>query len=177
MTYESIIAGIFPFFVTITVIKLFFSCRLWDILWVLLTIQLIATVKALYACLLRGNMVMIFMSLYAVLYMAGLLPTKYFAILTMNKSSWGTSGRKKVVGNYMPLLPLSIWWGILFAGLLYTIIKMSLCSDCRLIDAEKTYLIYGSAAYLGYWLLMISLYWLWIKRLCRKRQDYYDITN
>lgn len=177
MTYESIIAGIFPFFVTATVIKLFFSCHLWDIMWVLLTIQLIATVKALYACCLRGNLVMIFMSLYAVLYMAGLLPSKYFAIITMNKSSWGTSGRKKMVGNYIPLLPLSIWWGVLFAGLIYTIIMMSLCTDCRLIDIEKTYLIYGSAAYASYWLLMVALYWIWIRRCCRKRSDYYDINN
>ncbi|XP_068099470.1 hyaluronan synthase 1 [Hyperolius riggenbachi] len=175
MTYESIIAGIFPFFVTFTVIKLFFSCHLWDIMWVLLTIQLIATVKALYACFLRRNMVMIFMSLYAVLYMAGLLPTKYFAILTMNKSSWGTSGRKKMVGNYMPLLPLSIWWGILLAGLIYTIVMMSICSSCRLIEIEKNYLIYGSAAYAGYWILMVCLYWIWIKRCCRKRRDYYDV--
>ncbi|XP_075045882.1 hyaluronan synthase 1 [Mixophyes fleayi] len=177
MTYESVIAGIFPFFVTATVIKLFFSCHLWDIMWVLLTIQLIATIKALYACFLRGNMVMIFMSLYAVLYMAGLLPSKYFAILTMNKSSWGTSGRKKMVGNYIPLLPLSIWWGILFAGLLYTIIMMLLCADCSLLDVEKLYLIYGSTSYVGYWLLMVALYWLWIRRCCRKRSHYYDIEN
>ncbi|KAM4651020.1 hyaluronan synthase 1-like [Discoglossus pictus] len=176
MTYESVITGVFPFFVTATVIKLFFSCHLWDILWVLICIQLISTIKALYACFLRGNMVMIFMSLYAVLYMVGLLPTKYFAILTMNKSSWGTSGRKKMVGNYMPLLPLSIWGAILFAGILYTIIMMSLCTSCRLIDEEKNYLIYGSIAYVSYWVLMISLYWLWIKRLCRKRSDYYDIS-
>ncbi|XP_075696978.1 hyaluronan synthase 1-like [Rhinoderma darwinii] len=175
MTYESIIAGIFPFFVTATVIKLFFSCHLWDIMWVLITIQIIATVKALYACFLRGNMVMIFMSLYAVLYMAGLLPSKYFAIITMNKSSWGTSGRKKMVGNYIPLLPLSIWWGVLFAGLLYTIIMMSLCTDCRLIDAEKIYLIYGAASYVSYWLLMVVLYWIWIRRCCRKRRDHYNV--
>ncbi|XP_063800093.1 hyaluronan synthase 1-like [Pseudophryne corroboree] len=177
MTYESVIAGIFPFFVTATVIKLFFSCHIWDIMWVLLIIQLIATVKALYACFLRRNMVMIFMSLYAVLYMAGLLPTKYFAILTMNKSNWGTSGRKKMVGNFMPLLPLSIWWGILFAGLLYTIIMMSLNPSCGIIEAEKLYLIYGSSSYAGYWLLMIALYWLWIRRCCRKRSNYYDIEN
>ncbi|KAM8927927.1 hyaluronan synthase 1-like [Pelodytes ibericus] len=175
MTYESIIAGVFPFFVTATVIKLFFSCHLWDIMWVLICIQLIATIKALYACLLRGNMVMIFMSLYAVLYMVGLLPTKYFAILTMNKSSWGTSGRKKMVGNYMPLLPLSIWGAILLAGLIYTIVMMSICSTCRLIEVEKNYLIYGSIAYVTYWVFMISLYWLWIKKLCRKRSDYYDV--
>ncbi|KAM4704249.1 hyaluronan synthase 1 [Rhinophrynus dorsalis] len=177
MTYESVIAGIFPFFVTATVIKLFFSCHLWDIMWVLLCIQLIATVKALYACLLRGNLVMIFMSLYAVMYMAGLLPTKYFAILTMNKSSWGTSGRKKMVGNYIPLVPLSIWGGILLAGVLYTVIMMSMCTNCRLIEAEKNYLIYGSAAYASYWLLMICLYWLWIKRCCRKRSGGYDVQG
>ncbi|XP_075462490.1 hyaluronan synthase 1-like [Ascaphus truei] len=177
MTYESVISGIFPFFVTATVIKLFFSCHLWDILWVLICIQLIATVKALYACCLRGNMVMIFMSLYAVLYMVGLLPTKYFAILTMNKSSWGTSGRKKMVGNYMPLVPLSIWGTILFAGLLYTIIMLSLCTQCRLIEAEITYLIYGSIAYVSYWVFMISLYFVWIKRCCRKRSNYYDIHD
>ncbi|KAG8433766.1 hypothetical protein GDO86_012216 [Hymenochirus boettgeri] len=177
MTYESVIAGIFPFFVTATVIRLFFSCHLWDILWVLICIQLIATVKALYACFLRGNLIMIFMSLYAVMYMSGLLPAKYFAILTMNKSSWGTSGRKKIVGNYIPLLPLSIWWVILFAGLLYTVIKMSLCTSCRLIDPEKVYLIYGSGAYVFYWVFMVSLYWLCVKRCCRKRASYYDVQG
>uniref|UniRef100_A0A8C5Q960 Hyaluronan synthase 1 n=1 Tax=Leptobrachium leishanense TaxID=445787 RepID=A0A8C5Q960_9ANUR len=177
MTYESIIAGIFPFFVTITVIKLFFSCHLWDIMWVLLTIQLIATIKALYACLLRGNFVMIFMSLYAVLYMVGLLPTKYFAILTMNKSSWGTSGRKKVVGNYMPLLPLSIWGAILTAGFIYTIVMMLTNPGCALLEIEKTYLIIGSSVYVSYWLFMLCLYWLWIRRLCRRREDYYDMQG
>ncbi|XP_063292899.1 hyaluronan synthase 1-like [Pelobates fuscus] len=177
MTYESIIAGIFPFFVTITVIKLFFSCHLWDIIWVLITIQLIATIKALYACFLRGNMVMIFMSLYAVLYMVGLLPTKYFAIITMNKSSWGTSGRKKVVGNYMPLLPLSIWGSILLAGLIYTLVMTFTNAGCAILDVELNYLIYGSTAYVSYWLFMICLYWLWIRRLCRKRSDYYDIQG
>ncbi|OCT56979.1 hypothetical protein XELAEV_180041601mg, partial [Xenopus laevis] len=177
MTYESVIAGIFPFFVTATVVRLFFSCHLWDIVWVLICVQLIATVKALYACLLRGNPIMIFMSLYAILYMGGLLPSKYFALITMNKSSWGTSGRKKVVGNYIPLLPLSIWGAILLAGTLYTIVMMSLCTSCRLIEAEKTYLIYGSAFYLAYWALMFCLYWLWVKRICRKRTDTYDLKG
>eukprot|EP00079_Xenopus_tropicalis_P037477 XP_017951248.1 PREDICTED: hyaluronan synthase 1 [Xenopus tropicalis] len=177
MTYESVIAGIFPFFVTATVVRLFFSCHLWDIVWVLICVQLIATVKALYACLLRGNPIMIFMSLYAILYMGGLLPSKYFALITMNKSSWGTSGRKKIVGNYIPLLPLSIWGAILFTGILYTIVMMSLCTSCRLIEAEKRYLIYGSAFYLGYWALMFLLYWLWVKRTCRRRTDDYDLQG
>ncbi|XP_029433026.1 hyaluronan synthase 1-like [Rhinatrema bivittatum] len=176
MTYESIVSGIFPFFVTATVIKLFFSASVWNIIWVLICIQLIATVKALYACCLRGNLVMIFMSLYAVLYMIGLLPSKYFAIITMNKSSWGTSGRKKMVGNYIPLLPLSVWSLILFVGLCYTV-AMEIKADWTTPkkEAEKYYLIYGSIAYVAYWCFMISLYWTWIKRCCRKRRDYYNI--
>uniref|UniRef100_A0A3Q3J2U0 Peptidase S1 domain-containing protein n=1 Tax=Monopterus albus TaxID=43700 RepID=A0A3Q3J2U0_MONAL len=125
MTYESIVSGIFPFFVTATIIQLFWTGTLWDILWILCCIQLIGLVKAAYACILRKDVVMVFMSLYSVLYMTSLLPAKYFAILTMNKSSWGTSGRRKIVGNYMPLLPLSVWAAILLGGLSYTIYKES----------------------------------------------------
>ncbi|KAM7382712.1 hypothetical protein PAMP_002431 [Pampus punctatissimus] len=96
MTYESIVSGVFPFFVTATIIQLFWTGTVWDILWILCCIQLIGLVKAAYACILRRDIVMMFMSLYSVLYMTSLLPAKYFAILTMNKSSWGTSGRRKI---------------------------------------------------------------------------------
>uniref|UniRef100_A0A087XP17 Hyaluronan synthase 1 n=4 Tax=Poecilia TaxID=8080 RepID=A0A087XP17_POEFO len=65
MTYESIVSGVFPFFVTATIIQLFWMGSLWDILWVLCCIQLIGLVKAAYACLLRQNIVMVFMSLYS----------------------------------------------------------------------------------------------------------------
>ncbi|XP_043936478.1 hyaluronan synthase 1-like [Protopterus annectens] len=179
MTYESIVAGVFPFFVTATVIKLFYSGSLWDILWVLLCIQIIGLCKSLYACYLRGSLVMLFMSLYSVLYMTSLLPTKYFAILTMNKSSWGTSGRKKIVGNYIPLLPLSVWAAILLAGLCYTIYKevdIGLLGWNDIVkQAEVTYLIYGCVAYVYYWLFMVGLYWVWIKRCCRKRSGFYNV--
>ncbi|KAL0985021.1 hypothetical protein UPYG_G00151940 [Umbra pygmaea] len=125
MTYESIVSGVFPFFVTATIIQLFWTGTLWDILWVLCCIQLIGLVKAAYACVLRRDMVMLFMSLYSALYMTSLLPAKYFAILTMNKSSWGTSGRRKMVGNYIPLLPLSVWAALLLGGFCFTIYKES----------------------------------------------------
>ncbi|KAI8514323.1 hyaluronan synthase [Branchiostoma belcheri] len=85
MTYESIIAGLFPFFVTVTVIRLFYT-GLWNIVLILLTIQLVGLVKALYACILRRNPIMIFMSVYSMLYMTSLLPAKYWAILTINKN-------------------------------------------------------------------------------------------
>ncbi|XP_054855408.1 hyaluronan synthase 1-like [Eublepharis macularius] len=176
MTYESVVSGIFPFFVTATVLRLFYGGNLWDVLWVLLCVQLVACVKALYACWLRGNLVMIFMSLYAVLYMGGLLPAKYFAIATMNKSSWGTSGRKKMVGNYMPLLPVSIWGLLLLGGMIYTICLEALADwTTEAKQMEIWYLLSGSAIYLSYWASMILLYWVWIRRCCRKRVDFYSV--
>lgn len=178
MTYESIVSGIFPFFVTATIIQLFWTGSAWDILWVLVCIQLIALVKAAYACALRQNMVMLFMSLYSVLYMTSLLPAKYFAILTMTKSSWGTSGRRKIVGNYMPLLPLSVWTLILLSGIGYRIYKESqLDWSSPAKKLETKFLIFGCVAYMCYWLLMLILYWVWFRRLCRKRSQSYTLSG
>ncbi|XP_030641209.1 hyaluronan synthase 1-like [Chanos chanos] len=174
MTYESIVSGVFPFFVTATIIKLFWTGTLWDILWVLCCIQLIGLVKAAYACFLRRSPIMVFMSLYSVLYMTSLLPAKYFAILTMNKRSWGTSGRRKMVGNYIPLLPLSVWAAILLGGLGYTIYKETIADwDSNYKKEEAKFLIFGSVVYLSYWLIMICLYWVMVRKLlCRCLKPY-----
>ncbi|KAM3873392.1 hyaluronan synthase 1 [Diretmus argenteus] len=177
MTYESIVSGVFPFFVTATIIQLFWTGTLWDILWVLCCIQLIGLVKASYACILRRDFVMVFMSLYSALYMTSLLPAKYFAIITMNKSSWGTSGRRKMVGNYIPLLPLSVWATILLCGLCYTVYiesQKDWFTPAKIL--ETRFLIYGCVAYTCYWLFMICLYWVWFRRLCRKRLQNYKVS-
>lgn len=177
MTYESIVSGIFPFFVTATIIQLFWTGTLWDILWILCCIQLIGLVKAAYACILRRDMVMVFMSLYSALYMTSLLPAKYFAIITMNKSSWGTSGRRKIVGNYMPLLPLSVWAAILLGGLGYTIYKESQqdwSTPAKILETK--FIGFGCVAYMCYWLLMMFLYWVWFRQLCRKRSQSYALS-
>ncbi|XP_061631973.1 hyaluronan synthase 1 [Phyllopteryx taeniolatus] len=176
MTYESIVSGVFPFFVTATIIQLFWTGTLWDILWVLCCIQLIGLVKAAYACILRRDLVMVFMSLYSALYMTSLLPAKYFAIITMNKSSWGTSGRRKIVGNYMPLLPLSVWAAILLSGLGYTIYReyqVEWFTPEKSLETE--FLIFGCIVYLCYWLIMMVLYWVWFRRLCRPRAKSYTL--
>ncbi|CAL9705960.1 unnamed protein product [Knipowitschia caucasica] len=169
MTYESIVSGIFPFFVTATIINLFWTGTLWDIMWILCCIQIIGLLKALYAGLLRKDPIMVFMSLYSALYMTSMLPAKYFAILTINKRSWGTSGRKKIVGNYVPLLPLSVWGAILLAGIGHTIYKESLLgwlTPPRLLEVQ--FLIYGFVAYACYWSTMVLLYWVWFRRACGK---------
>uniref|UniRef100_A0A3Q3X6E1 Uncharacterized protein n=1 Tax=Mola mola TaxID=94237 RepID=A0A3Q3X6E1_MOLML len=177
MTYESIVSGVFPFFVTATIIQLFWTGTLWDILWILCCIQLIGLMKAAYACILRRDPVMVFMSLYSALYMTSLLPAKYFAILTMNKSSWGTSGRRKLVGNYIPLLPLSVWAAILLGGLCYTIYKESQkdwLTPAKIM--ETRFLVFGCLSYMCYWLIMMFLYWVWFRRLCRKRSQSYKVS-
>ena len=177
MTYESIVSGIFPFFVTATIIKLVWTGTLWDILWILCCIQLIGLLKAAYACILRRDMVMVFMSLYSALYMTSLLPAKYFAIVTMNKSSWGTSGRLKVVGNYVPLLPLSVWVAILLGGLGYTIYRESQVDWLTPAKIQETkFLIFGCVSYVCYWLLMMFLYWVWFCRLSRKQAINFKVT-
>ncbi|KAG7269030.1 hypothetical protein CRUP_003651 [Coryphaenoides rupestris] len=177
MTYESIVSGVFPFFVTITIIQLFWTGSLWDILWVLCCIQLIGLMKAFFACILRGDLVMVFMSLYSALYMTSLLPTKYFAILTINKSSWGTSGRRTIVGNYIPLLPLSVWSAILLGGLCYTAYKESQQSwQTPTKIMEMHFLLLGSVAYVCYWTVMLLLYWVCFRRVCRRRNRVYRMA-
>ncbi|XP_074539085.1 hyaluronan synthase 1 [Halichoeres trimaculatus] len=177
MTYESIVSGIFPFFVTATIIQLFWTGTLWDILWILCCIQLIGLVKAAYACILRRDFVMVFMSLYSALYMTSLLPAKYFAILTMNKSSWGTSGRRKIVGNYMPLLPLSVWAAILLGGLGFTIYEESQMDwSTPAKRAEIDFLVFGCLAYTCYWLFMMSLYWVWFRGVLRVTTKSYTLN-
>ncbi|NWU48442.1 HYAS3 synthase, partial [Dromas ardeola] len=166
MTYESVVTGFFPFFLIATVIQLFYRGRIWNILLFLLTVQLVGIIKATYACFLRGNAEMIFMSLYALLYMSSLLPAKMFAIATINKSGWGTSGRRTIVVNFVGLLPVSVWVAVLLGGLAYTAYSQDLFSD-----TEVALLISGAILYACYWVALLTLYLAIVARRCGKRQE------
>ncbi|XP_055029910.2 hyaluronan synthase 3 [Misgurnus anguillicaudatus] len=172
MTYESVMTGFFPFFLVVTVIHLFYVGRLWNILLFLLTVQLVGMVKATYACFLRGSLVMIFMSLYALLYMSSLLPAKIFALLTINKSGWGTSGRKKIVVNVIGAIPVTVWAAILLGGLVYTIY-------CEVqepfTDTEKALLIAGAVVYACYWVVLLVLYLAIVAKRCNKREEQFHL--
>ncbi|NWI26281.1 HYAS3 synthase, partial [Sula dactylatra] len=166
MTYESVVTGFFPFFLIATVIQLFYRGRIWNILLFLLTVQLVGIIKATYACFLRGNAEMIFMSLYALLYMSSLLPAKMFAIATINKSGWGTSGRRTIVVNFVGLLPVSVWVAVLLGGLAYTAYSQDLFSE-----TEVAFLISGAILYACYWVALLTLYLAIVARRCGKRQE------
>ncbi|NWX42434.1 HYAS3 synthase, partial [Steatornis caripensis] len=166
MTYESVVTGFFPFFLIATVIQLFYRGRIWNILLFLLTVQLVGIIKATYACFLRGNAEMIFMSLYALLYMSSLLPAKLFAIATINKSGWGTSGRRTIVVNFVGLLPVSVWVAVLLGGLAYTAYSQDLFSE-----TEVAFLVSGAILYACYWVALLTLYLAIVARRCGKRQE------
>ncbi|XP_035693131.1 hyaluronan synthase 2-like [Branchiostoma floridae] len=175
MTYESIIAGLFPFFVTVTVIRLFYT-GLWNIVLILLTIQLVGLVKALYACILRRNPIMIFMSVYSMLYMTSLLPAKYWAILTINKNGWGTSGRKKIVTNFIPLVPLIAWFLILGSGFGYSL-YLEVERHRNGVDISRLmYIGIGLGIYAFYWLL-IFIFFTWRHCKFSRLRNGYDFEQ
>lgn len=171
MTYESVVTGFFPFFLIATVIQLFYRGRVWNILLFLLTVQLVGIIKATYACFLRGNAEMIFMSLYSLLYMSSLLPAKIFALATITKSGWGTSGRKTIVVNFIGLIPVSVWVAVLLGGLAYT----AYCQDL-FTDTELAFLISGAILYACYWVALLTLYLAVVARRCSKPQEQYSLA-
>ncbi|XP_053255862.1 hyaluronan synthase 3 isoform X1 [Podarcis raffonei] len=171
MTYESVVTGFFPFFLIATVIQLFYRGRVWNILLFLLTVQLVGVIKATYACFLRGNVEMIFMSLYSLLYMSSLLPAKMFAIATITKSGWGTSGRKTIVVNFIGLIPVSVWVSVLLGGLAYTAYYQDLFTDTELV-----FLISGAILYACYWVALLALYLAIVARRCSKPQEEYSLA-
>lgn len=174
MTYEAVITGFFPFFLIATAIQLFYQGRLWNILLFLLIVQAVALIKSSFASCLRGNIVMVFMSFYSVLYMSSLLPAKMFAIATINKSGWGTSGRKTIVVNFIGLIPISVWFTILFFGIIYTIV---LQTRRPFPDSEKIVLIVGAVVYASYWVILLSLYAVLINKCGkRKKESHYDMV-
>lgn len=174
MTYEAVITGFFPFFLIATAIQLFYHGRIWNILLFLLIVQAVALIKSSFAGFLRGNIVMVFMSFYSVLYMSSLLPAKMFAIATINKSGWGTSGRKTVVTNFIGLIPISVWFTILFIGILYTIVQET---RKPFPNSEKIVLIIGAIVYASYWAVFLTLYMVLIAKCGKRKKDQqYDMV-
>merc|ERR1711933_310311 len=159
MTYESIVAGFFPYFVTGTVIYNFWSGDVWKIIFILCTIQAMGLLKGAFASVLRRDPIMFFMSMYGVFYMTSLLPGKYFAMATINKKSWGTSGRKTLLKNYNSLIPLLCWFCILFPGVAYSTVKEVLNNKDDGMPKKK--IIFLSAALGSYILYWIIIYICW----------------
>lgn len=161
MACEAIFSGAFPFFIMYTILAITWSGELWALIHLLVIIQLIGLLKGLVACVVRRDIVMIFMSLYSSLYVTSLLPSKLFAILTIAKKSWGTSGRKNLLTNYNPLIPVTVWVLAIAGGLIYSAVV-----NDYMKKGELMYLSIGGGVYAGYWILMVILW----KVLLQKHQ-------
>lgn len=119
---------------------------------------------------------MVLLSLYAPLYMCGLLPAKFLALVTMNQSGWGTSGRKKLAANYVPVLPLALWALLLIGGLIRSVAQEAQADWSNPSRAAEAYhLAAGAGAYVAYWVVMLTLYWVVVRRLCRRRSGGYHV--
>merc|ERR1711904_582417 len=172
MTYESIVAGFFPCFVTATVIANAWSGNIWTIIWIICTVQIMGLLKGACASILKRDPVMFYMSIYGVFYMTSLLPAKYFAVATINKKSWGTSGRKTLLKNYNSLIPLVCWFCILFPGLVYTIAKeIDNNKDTGMPQQKVIYLSAAFGSYIVYWLVIYITWKCCIKGHPNKKAD------
>ncbi|KAL3940180.1 MAG: hypothetical protein SGBAC_005226 [Bacillariaceae sp.] len=153
MACEAMFSGAFPFFIMYTMIRITWSGELWVLIHLLIIIQLVGLLKGLFASLVRRDPVMIFTSLYSSLYVTSLLPSKLFAILTIGKKSWGTSGRRNILTNYNPLIPVTTWVLTVSGGLIYSAIVNDYTKE-----GEMSYLGIGTGAYVAYWMLMVVLW-------------------
>ena len=167
MVYENIVAGAFPFFVIHTTISTLYSGNLWDCIFLLITIEIVGVLKGIFAASLRGDWVMIFMSMYSCLYITSLLPGKIFAICTISKKGWGTSGRKTMLSNYNSLIPVVVWVLIIFSGMIKT-----LCTNNYHRPGEKDYDLIGLSLYLLFWVMMFILWKAFVQTTMTKKSDY-----
>ncbi|XP_054854895.1 hyaluronan synthase 1-like [Eublepharis macularius] len=173
LAYEAIVSGLFPFLVAGTTLRFLYSGSLWGSLWVLICIQMGGLTKALYATALRRNPIMFLASLYSALYMAALLPTKLFALVTLPwAEGWGTSGRLHIHINYLPLLPLLAWWGAVLGGLSFTLYK-----EAARGWRDMEVLAYGLSACLAHWGILLGFYLVWVRRACQRRCGSYQLEQ
>ncbi|XP_078463045.1 hyaluronan synthase 3-like [Lampetra planeri] len=175
MTYEAVVTGFFPFFLAATVVQLFYRGSAWAILTFLLIVQVVALLKAGVACALRGRVVMIFMSLYSLLYMSSLLPVKICALATVSSAGWGTSGRRTMVTNLAGLVPVLVWAAVLAGGVVRTVNKETASPPA---PSERSLVWAGAALYVSFWVVLMALYLGLVARWCcrgRWRQHLYEV--
>lgn len=169
MTYEAVVSGLFPFFVAAVVLRLFYAGRPWALLWMLLCVQGVALAKAAFAAWLRGCLRMLLLSLYAPLYMGGLLPAKFLALATMNRAA-GARQACKLAANYVPVLPWPSGRCCCSGAAVRSVVHEARADWSGPSQAaEARHLAAGASAYVGYWAVMLTLYWVGVRRLCRRQ--------
>jgi hyaluronan synthase len=119
LTFGLSLTLVFTCLILVTMVRMVFNRNIWDILELLCLIYTTMLIKTLFYCIaLRKNVIA--MVAYAPIYMFISLPSKIYAILTITKTGWGTSGRLGRVMNYESLIPIICWNSVLLAGVIFS---------------------------------------------------------
>ncbi|KAK9893455.1 glycosyltransferase family 2 protein [Cystobasidium minutum MCA 4210] len=94
LSIETFKQTLYPFILISTIFQFLYAptTLLRPVFW-LATMFGVAGIKSTYAWILTGDPKMMLFSLYGLFYFFGLLPSKIFALLTINVTAWGTSAR------------------------------------------------------------------------------------
>jgi hyaluronan synthase len=154
---ETIIQAVYPLLLIAIFVHFFFGTSdesHWHILIWVLTLFVIAFVKAVVAALQAADLWLLLFSLYGFVYFFGLLPTQIWAFLTMNHAGWENSAESDAEGKIGQSIlqrsfligHLAMWYILVIAGLGYFIYEIS--------GSHLSFLVGGVAI-----VLCILLYW------------------
>lgn len=86
----------------------------------------------------------------------------------------GDVREETIVVNFIGLIPISVWFTILFIGIIYTVI---LQTKKPFPDSEKLVLVIGAVVYASYWVILLTLYAALINKCGkRKKETHYDMV-
>jgi hyaluronan synthase len=157
MLVEMTIQTLYPFILIATAFHLLFDtsdANKWRPLIWLVTMFGIAFFKCLVALFICWDPWLLLFACYGFIYFFGLLPSKVWALITMNSTGWGTSARSSAerkrgqsfLQRSFHVGHLVIWYSAVFVGLGFF-----------------TYKMFGNALFMliGVFALLISLYLYW----------------
>ena len=136
MLLEMTIQTLYPFILIATVFHFLFdtqSTNHWrPVIW-LVTMFGVALFKSFLAVLISWDPWLLLFSLYGFIYFFGLLPSKVWALITMNQTGWGTSARSSserkrgtsLMQRSFQVGHLVIWYTGIFVGLGFFIQRMT----------------------------------------------------
>jgi hyaluronan synthase len=128
MLVETTIQTLYPFILIATVAHFLFDTsdsNNWrPVIW-LATMFGVALFKSVLAVFISWDLWLLLFSLYGFIYFFGLLPSKVWALFTMNQTGWGTSARssserkrgQSFLQRSFQVIHLVIWYLAIFIGL------------------------------------------------------------
>jgi hyaluronan synthase len=158
----------FQLFYTFTYFFLLMYWYIYLLYWASLrqkTVALLVTlgvglIRSIYPIIITRNVLFLFSHLYFYVYLFIIFSAKITAILTLNKTGWGTRVKENFsVKNFLYTYSgLIVWWGILLGGLVVTIVGNH--EFVYSIDHHYKLSFIAFVSYLGFVLLNLISYYI-----------------